>query len=103
MASPIPVIDSAKNYCGQCSPIGVPYGEPGTSCCRCSAPVQISSEHIAQTRTLRNIASRLPKLMVCSNQNPESSDVYQAFVAGSADRAKWPSLQWWSEAREPKP
>ena len=47
-------VRSDANYCARCSPCGFPYGEPGTDCEICGAPMQLTDEHIAMSRVLRN-------------------------------------------------
>lgn len=43
-----------KNYCRGCTPWGFPYGEAGSHCSACGVPLEVSAEHIAATRVVRN-------------------------------------------------
>lgn len=54
MSAPVPAIDSQKNYCETCSPLGFPYGEPGEACSRCGKPIVLTDDQVARGRAIRN-------------------------------------------------
>lgn len=54
MAAAVPSVRSDANYCGNCSPYGFPYGEPGCDCSICGAPMQLTDEQVASSRAIRN-------------------------------------------------
>lgn len=54
MSASMPAYRSDSNYCEDCSPFGFPYGEPGCDCSVCGRPLQLSSQQVAASRSLRN-------------------------------------------------